>query len=149
MTIQERARLLHAAMERRTRSNGEGFYSLADGAPEWMQDAVYAAHGDMLPDDWRYRIIRGAATALAGGDDPDDPYLFADEFVPHQTADRLSWLSSHAYRASYVDDAVADLGHSDCGVIGDIGMGIYEEAAEVFGLLVSALAELDEDSAED
>src|SRR5262245_19134289 len=68
-TFQQLATALSRAFVRKTRDNGESFVSLPDGTPEWMIDLVHEAHGDMLPDDWRYRFVEMAADNFAESDD--------------------------------------------------------------------------------
>jgi hypothetical protein len=48
------------AFETRKRDNGDKYVALKDGSPEWMTDVCHKAHGDMLPDDWRYSFISEA-----------------------------------------------------------------------------------------
>lgn len=146
-TIHELAGQLHGALGTRTRDDGSTYVCLTDDAPEWAQDVVRDAHGVMLPDDWRYLMIQHCAEWFSDEDaDPDDPTECADSFVPAYNSDRLEWLASNTSRSGYVDDAVAELGNSDGGVMGDIGLGIYWECEEVYAALAGALRELaDED----
>jgi hypothetical protein len=117
--------------------------------PEWVYDLVYAAHGDgdFMPDDWRYDCIHSALEYLADEDnDPDDAHEFADGQVDVYTGARLHWLASNLQRPGYVDEAVGEFGatDSDSGefdVAHAIGLGQYQEASEVFGLVVEALRE--------
>jgi hypothetical protein len=37
-----------------TRNDGVLFCKLRDGSPQWMTDAIHAAHGDIMPLDWIY-----------------------------------------------------------------------------------------------
>lgn len=155
-TIHELARQMSEAFETRTREDGERFDALRDGSPEWMTDVCMDAHDSMLPDDWRYRMIRAAAAWLAEDDaDPDDPGEFADDFVPIYNRERVAWLASHLDRAGYVDEA-ADEGLIDypsgpSRLMDLLGIGIYCEAAEVYRLLAESLEALasDEDDEDD
>lgn len=150
-TLQQLASQLFDAFEIRTRDNGDQFVALRDGSPEWMREACHAAHGDMLPDDWRYAAIRDAAAALAGGADPDDGHEFADNAVEPYNADRIRWLASHLFRVDYCDEAAEEYG-GEGGMIDRIGWGQYREASEVWALLVEALRDLeadDEDASDD
>jgi len=54
--------------------DGETYYRKKDTAPEWVGDAVYAAHdnGAMLPDDWKYETIARVADDLTYALDNDD-----------------------------------------------------------------------------
>lgn len=114
-----------------------------DGTPEWVRDIVHAAHGsDFLPDDYRYKWTMEALEYIADADDPEDSSDFADQAVDEYTGARFAWLASNLQRASYVDDAIENLGRSDQGIIGDIGLGQYQEAGEVYGIVLDALERL-------
>lgn len=143
-TIQELAAEMAAAFETRTRDNGDTFDVLKDGSPEWMTDVCRDAHGDMLPDDWRYSMIRGAVEWIAETDDDiEGCYPFADGFVPVYNSERIAWLASHLNRSAYVDDAVSEYGvdpsHDGFSVTQTIGLGIYAEAAEVYSAVYNAM----------
>ena len=65
MTLQELAQSAYDRFELRERDNGDSFVTLADNAPEWLTDLVRDAHGDMMPDDWRWSAIRSAVDFIA------------------------------------------------------------------------------------
>lgn len=120
--------------------DGATFVRVKDGAPDWVTDLVHEAHGEMLPDDWRYQLAADAAEAIADG--TDDPGEFADGHVDVYTFDRFAWLSSHLARQGYVDTAAEEFGlpaDGDFSVVDAIGRGQYVEAGEVFGLVLAFL----------
>ena len=139
------ARALAAAFEHRTRDNGEPYCALRDGSPEWMADMVYAAHGGMMPNDWRYRAIANAAAAMGEllEDDsdaysvPPDAYTEPDPY----TSDRIAWLGSHIARPGYCDEAAAEYGNPTADIIERIGYGQSYDLAEVWSLLAAFLAD--------
>lgn len=143
-TIQDAAAALFAAFVSAKRDNGDTFYKLADGSPEWMTDAIHAAHGDMMPDDWRYSFIRSVAAALSeDADDLDDArHEAVDAIVDVYNARLAAWLGSHGARLNYCDEAF-----NECGAragtfnvtVAILQMGQYREIDEVWGLLVAAL----------
>ena len=148
-TIQETARQLYDAFETKTRANGDSFVSLKDGSPDWMADACHTAHGDMFPDDWRYRAIQDAAEHIANSDDPeDDRHEFADS-VDVYTSELHKWLSSNGYRSGYVDAAHEEMGMERGDIDAQLMLGQYHERDEVFGLLLAALETEMEDEDED
>lgn len=139
--VQDAARAAAGWFEGRTRDDGSRFVTLRDGAPEWIRDLVYEAHGDFLPEDWRYACIAAAVDAIAEDEDADAGE-FADDQVDVYTSDRLRWLSSNLNRAAYCDEAAEELGHDmsrEDGIVGLIGLGQYQEASEVFGLVLRGL----------
>ena len=126
--------------ERATRDDESTYTRTVDGAPEWVTDLVYSAHGDFLPEDWRYACIEAVLDHLADGGDPEDPHPFADEHVDIYNAARLQWLASNLTRPGYVDEARAEgLIGPDADIMDQIGIGQYQEAVEVFGLVTAAL----------
>lgn len=148
-TLQEVAAEAYECFEWATRSKhpdyvhshdeeGTKYVRLKSGTPQWVKDMVYEAHNDMMVDDWRYACIMAACERIAD-EGADISAEFADSQVDVYTNARIEWLASSVHRHGYVDDAVENFGHSTDGVIGDIGMGQYEEAGEVFGLVCSAL----------
>lgn len=107
-----------------------------DDAPEWFTDLCHHAHGDMMPDDWRYEFIEDALCQLENGEedarDVDDAYPY--------THDRLNWLASRADRSGYVDEAASELGRPDT-FDGEIALGMWWEMREVLGLVREKLEE--------
>jgi len=141
MTIQDKAREAYEWFETATRDDGSSYVRTKDGRPEWVQDLVFTAHGEFMPDDWRYRKIMEALEFIADNDDPEDTsYEFADGAVDVYTSARLAWLASNLNRASYCDEAIENgMVDAKAGVIEIIGAGQYEEAGEIFGLVLSEL----------
>lgn len=149
MTIYEYAEAMRAAFTTKTRDNGETFYLLKDGSPEWMQDACRAAHdaGDMLPDDWRYEAIHDAVETICDLDSDSDFDDARDSFIDSASIYNhalIKWFGSHGSRPDYVDEAVREYGWPDGGVIQAIAMGQVIERAEVWDSLVAFLEGLPE-----
>lgn len=126
----------------------ETIYRTKDGAPEWLRDLVHEAHGDMLPDDWRYEAIMDALSHIGDtdaetADDLDDEsHEFADGHVDVYNAARAEWLASHLARGGYVDQAIDDgLADPSQGVYQLIGVGQYVELEEVFASVRQSLAD--------
>lgn len=131
------------AFETRTRQGGDDgdtFVTTREDAPEWVRDIVQDAHGDMLPDDWRYECIQAAFGHIHDTDGDDDAGEFADSHVDIYTAARLAWLSSRLDRSAYCDEAVdAGLVAPNADITDRIGIGQYMEASEVFGVVLAGL----------
>lgn len=135
------------AFERRTREDGAEFLALKSGSPEWIGEAIQAAHGDFLPNDWSYKLIAAVVEDVAERlrDDPaadlDDmrPEVI-DQAIPVYTADRLQWLASNLNRVGYCDDAAAEgLVSEDAGIVDRIAAGMVAELEEIFSAVVDAL----------
>lgn len=149
--LQAKAQALYEALETRKREDGSRFVTLRDGSPEWMTEVVHAAHGDMLPDDWRYACIAAAAEYIAEADDPEDADSeFADSQVDIYNGARFAWLASNLNRMGYCDEAQEEgIASETATVVELIGAGQYMEAAEVYSMLLSALTEqVEEDDAD-
>lgn len=138
-TVQEMATLLAGAFETRHRPDGETFTALRDDAPEWMRDAVHAAHGDMLPDDGIFRMCESAAECIAEADDPEDAaHEWADGEVSCYHAARVAWLAAAPItRLGRCDDALEEHGSDAARGVSDlIALGWYTEARDVFGAIL-------------
>lgn len=153
-TIKALAGELYRAFEAKTRDNGDTFYCLKDGSPEWMTDAIRAAHDDanMLPDDWRYAAIREAANSIEDADETDDFEDASREFadsVDSYNADLLAWCASNLSRMAYCDEAMEEFGKPD-DLATLLSWGQMTERREVFDQLVAALDGIagDEDESE-
>lgn len=137
MTLPLLARGAASWFEWRERQDGEPYTATKHAAPEWIRDLVREAHGEMLPNDWRYEVIHSALLyiAEAGLEDADelDAGTFADEQVDTYSGERVAWLASHGLRAGYCDEAREEgLTAQDASIIDVIGAGQYVEALEVF-----------------
>lgn len=131
--------------ETATRPNGEDYVRRSDGAPEWVADLVYAAHGGdsayLLPDDYRYAFIRDALEALADADGYMDA---AAEGLPETvyTSELLAWVGSSARRIAISDAVAEDLGIR--GIFNTLQSGERAERLEVLTLVHSFLWERSE-----
>lgn len=112
-------------------------YTLVSDAPAWVTDLVREAHGEMLPDDWRYRFIADALYALADTDDPGDIEPEPDAY----TSVLLAWASSNANRFNgYCDEALSELGREAGGFTQLVAFGQLLEREEVLDLVRDFLA---------
>lgn len=142
-TARSLAEEMHEAMTQDTRADGSKFWHLKDGSPQWMTDAAHQAHGDFLPDDYRYEFIVEALSAFVETDDDanvDDMREAIDNIEADiYTFDLLKWLASNLQRPGMVDEAVSEMGHSDMGIVGDIMLGQMAEKHETAYQLLTAL----------
>lgn len=138
-SVQDLAREAYESFERKTREDGTSYVARKDEAPEWVADVIREAHGDMLPDDFRYQTIRDAfgAIADASGDLDDAGHEFADDADVYN-ADLLAWVGSHGMRAGYVDEAREEFGEPRDFFHG-LQMGQYAERREIFDVVLAEL----------
>jgi len=130
--------------EVRKRDNGEGFYTLTDDAPEWLRDAVMAAHGEESPNDWRYDMCDSIADRIDDIGDAltdDDAHEIADGLVDIWNAGRTAWLAGDLSRATYVDDAVSECIGDGSSIIDMIGVGQYLCLRDMASVLIAAQLE--------
>lgn len=132
------------------RQDGTEFIRLADDKPEWMFNILRDAHGEMMPDDLKYKMIGECVEKLyeALQDDSEnfdsvDIGEIADSLVDIYNWDRLKWVSSHLTRAYYCDDAQSEgLLSSDADMFQRLGMGQYMEYSEILNFITSKLLEV-------
>lgn len=122
--------------EHKKRDNGQEFWSIKDGAPDWIQPMAHAAHGDMMPDDWKYEFIVEMLRAIDGASDLEDITVAADIY----TTELTRWLASHLDRVAYCDDAIDEFGEMK-DTVTLLQHGQYREKQEVLGRLKEYLEE--------
>jgi hypothetical protein len=103
-----------------------------------VMELVAAVHEDraLLPDDFRYAVLVEVLDVIAESTDPDEAVFELEADI--LTADLVAWLGSGS-RHAYVDEAVAELGHGDLGVIGDIMAGQALEKREIYAAVLGFL----------
>lgn len=137
-TVPQLAHELYNRMETKTRTDGSEYVSVRNPAP-WMTDTIREAHGDMLPDDYRYAMIQSFLAELSSLDDDDGEeaqdeliYGWADAQASIHNMARFEWLASNLYRQFYCDEAREEgLVDPDDGISQLIAAGWYMEAREV------------------
>jgi hypothetical protein len=135
-TITELANEARGWFERATRNNGETFWKWKEGAPEWISEMCHKAHGDMMPDDWRYTFIIEALDAISNADGDEDEALTSLE-PDIYTGKLTAWLASNVERASYCDEYISDTGTSEifAAIAGGQLTEMYETFSEVYRFL--------------
>lgn len=118
------------------------FYTLKNGSPKWMTDAIHKAHGDIMPNDWIYEQCSRVADRMAEyrPETWDDSMSeWADSLVDVYNGARARWLASNLAFGEMVDEAVEAMGHSDQGIYGDIGIGQYVMIERIASALIQAV----------
>lgn len=122
------------------------YVRLKETAPQWLQETVRYAHGDMLPDDWRYRWIRDAFDAIHdAGPDADLEEVgieFADD-ADIYNSDLIDWLGSHGSRMGYCDEAFETFEGDISSIATLMQLGQCQERAEIFASVVASLVSQD------
>lgn len=136
-------------LTRKEFDDGRVIVTRTDDAPQWTQDLIYEAHGDMLPDDWKYKMIEFVADEVEDADDMEDIDAgeIANRFVDNHcyTHERLQWLASNLQRPGYCDEAQEEgLVHSDATMDQRVAIGMYTECCEVASIILAGLLEDEE-----
>jgi len=146
MTIQEKAKELFEAMEKRKRADRKEYYCLKDDAPSWMVDVIHKAHGDRLPNDSIYEVVNEVAAELADSNpdtDLDELREVIAEIEPDvYTSDLTSWLNETPYNVYYLDEALKE-GIKDGFDLLSRAQYLFKQ--EVANALLEALAQLVEE----
>jgi hypothetical protein len=106
-TVNELAREALEWFETDTRDNGEKFVKTKDGRPDWLKTLIFTAHGDMMPDDYRYKFIEDALQYISDQDEDEDmdfPEIKADSY----TSELTKWLHSRNDRVCYLTEALEE-----------------------------------------
>jgi hypothetical protein len=144
------AALLLSSLETASRSDGSSFLRLSSSAPSWGSAVVMAAHGDEMPNDSRYELIRDALSSLSDGayeeeeEALEDLYEISLSLLPVSTCDILSWFAAHSSRLSSCDDALEAgrvSGGSDFSAYELLSEGFRIDCEETLSSLISSLEE--------
>lgn len=134
MTLQTLAESVRKSFVQDKREDGTTFWKT--DSDERIQELCHEAHGDMMPDDWRYAFIVEALDALAECDDVDEADVEADIYTHVLTA----WIASRDDRYAYCDEAMSDMGiETFPGTIELLQLGQAAEKREVLDLVRSSL----------
>ena len=110
---------------------------------ETYQEFFHHVHGDMLPDDFRYKMIHSILQEMDDTEEYED--LDIDNLIPIYTNELIGWLDSNITRLSYCDEYLEEyVVISD--TISLLSGGYMMELQEVYYLIVEWLDEnTDED----
>lgn len=155
-TFSKLAGQLFDAFERDTREDGSAFYKLRDGSPEWMSDAVRAAHDavDEMPDDDVYSECRDVASSLNECDDlreaEERAREYADEAVSVYNAQRLAWVAAKpGIRGPLCEECADDMGMQTADIFQLAAWGWYEWARRIYSAIAEAVGEAADEADED
>ena len=138
MTIQEKAAEVSKTFVEKTRDDGSKFWS-TDSEDAAIRDMCHDAHGEMLPDDWKYRFIVDALDLIAEAEDVDGVAIEPDIY----TADLTAWLASHNGRVDYLTRVLEACDTTDG--IEAIAMAQAFEREEVYFSVLSSIREMVEE----
>lgn len=140
--IQELALEYSELFKIQTRNNGREFLVCEVDDCHPLKDIIRKAHGEMLPDDYKYKFVHEALVNISNAADLDEVQCEPDIY-DHEL---LAWLSSNLSRVAYVDVAMLDNGHSKNGLMGDIAMGQWAKKSEVLSIVINELENLVKES---
>ena len=144
--VSELAREALEWFETGTRDRGEKFVKTKEGRPDWLENLIFTAHDDMLPDDYRYKFIEDALIMIADQDDDADldyPEIEADTY----TSDLTKWLNSRNDRVYYLTEALEEYEIKDG--FQALQSAQLREREEVYFSVLNSLQELCKDQEEE
>jgi hypothetical protein len=110
MKTKERIDEFYAAFESDKRDDGNTFYKLKNGSPEWMTDVIHAVHDDKLPDDTVYEMIYQALSTLTELDEESGQDEMMDAIYEMEpdvyTSNLTAWLNKRADHVYYLTEAL-------------------------------------------
>lgn len=135
--------------ETKRRDNGETLVTLKDDAPEWLKEAVQAAHQEDFPDDWIFVECEAAFDAITEGRlDGDGVHEYADGRVDIYTQDLFQWAANmcHSNTFAAAEGTADDLGlhASDDGIVTRLTKIQYCAIAYIAEVMLNAYKEKDE-----
>ena len=138
------ARQLADSFTTATRDNGETFTKCKGGTPQWIKDAIQAAHNDVLPNDWIYATCSAVADDLADRD-PDEwedfTFEIADSLVDVYTTHLTRWLHEFPWAHSVCDEACEELGMENPDTLKRISLGQFYTIRAIAEELIRAIEE--------
>lgn len=131
-------------------------YKRKDDADDRLQELCYAAHDDMMPDDYKYNFIVDALGMIADADeDADLDDLYTEIEADVYNSNLLHWLSSNLNRADYIYHYIEEFGFpgikikhydqldtSEFNFFNLISNGQWMEKVEVFNSVLASLIEI-------
>lgn len=138
MNIQQLADKYYQSFELKTRKNGERFYCVKDDCKDdQLTELIRTAHGDMMPDDYKYQYIHDALEAISEQSNDDNDYSPEPDIY---TRDLLKWVSSNLTRTDYCNQAIEELGCTSFDSI--LTFGQILERQEVYQSVYQSLTEI-------
>ena len=117
MKTKEKIDLMYEAFTTKKRDNGEDFYLLKDGSPQWMTDVVHAVHGDTLPDDTIYKMIYDALSTLTELDEEAEEDKMRDAIYSMEpdvyTSNLTAWINKRNNHVYYLTEALEEFDIKD------------------------------------
>lgn len=137
---------LTSYFQRKTRDDGSTFVTLTDDAPEWLRDAVYAAHDGEMPNDWRYSMCESIVDALADygyptDDDAGEWGEIADSHVEVYNHQLAQWLADNVEREQYVSAWHDDYGSQYDEIWSSLRGAQYVALSQMVAILADAITE--------
>lgn len=144
ISILDGAERIYNALELRKRDNGDEFFCLKDGAPEWMRDVIFAGHNDRGPNDSDYHAVRDICSKIADYPEKDPEEVINEDLEASiYTTSLTHWLASHIDFVDYLTQALAEYGG---GLDGHQALAVAQQMylQEVGSAVVEALRKLTE-----
>ena len=137
--IQDLAAHFEAEFVTGTREDGTRFLKCKDSENETLTQLIYDAHGEMLPDDYRYEFIHDALAAIAEYENPEEAIEAVEADI--YTQDLTAWLHSRNDRVNYLSEVQEEFGPLEDG-FQLLAAAQHKEKTEVFYSVLQSLRDL-------
>jgi hypothetical protein len=141
MELKDLAKTALTYFERSTRNNGDKIWVTKDNRPDWLYDLIHEAHGDMLPDDYKYEFVVDALGTIEEYGDEDDYFEGIDASVDVYTSALTKWLASHIERTYYLNEAIKEYSGEKDTSVDFLMVAQFKEREEVFYSVLQSLKE--------
>lgn len=139
--------------EARKRDSGETFYTLRDNRPQWLYDAVHAAHVSDAPNDWIWEECYRAVQAIDEGTiaDEDDLHEYADGRVDIYTRDLFQWVADMCLSDTFAnaESNLDDMGERPSDMVKQISILQYCAIENIARTMLDAIRENEDEGDED
>jgi hypothetical protein len=119
--------------------------TLKDNREDKLQNSVYQAHGDMLPNDWIFSTYRSILSSISDydldtiEDLEDNRSEIVDGLVDVYTSDLTEWLNSHNSNVYYIEQVQNEYGMQEDG-FKLLAMAQYMAIDEIFSEVLTILS---------
>lgn len=145
MNISELAQYYYNQFETKKR-NEDTITVFKTNRSEELQDSVYKAHGDRLPNDWIFSTYCGILGSISDytintiDDIEDNRSEIVDGLVDVYTSELTAWLNSHNENVYYIEEVQKEYGMQEDG-FKLLAMAQYMAIDEIFSEVINLLTD--------
>jgi len=139
--IKKIAQEIYDNMVSSTRENGSKYYHLKE-TTQWQTDIIHKAHGESMPSDFIYDVIRDVLGIIVYTENEEDFQEAIDESLEADiyTSDLTAWLHDNNSNVYYLTEAMVEYGSFEDG-FQFLSMAQLIHKREIAYALIEALEE--------